>query len=77
MVVNYRDRSVLLFSDKELPADLQIEVYNLEGRLLSKKFSRLSPYELEIDMGPISPDIYFVKVKSEEYSRILKFFNLK
>ncbi|MBK9108195.1 MAG: T9SS type A sorting domain-containing protein [Saprospiraceae bacterium] len=76
VLINNRSKSILLFSDTEFPKDLEFEFFNMEGKSIEIKVKSLGLYELEFPLDQLSTDLYFIRIKSKEESKVYKFFHL-
>ena len=60
----------LKISDFDLKNSFEIEVVNSVGQIIL--FKKISSSHEEVDLSPYSKGIYFLKIKSKEYSGLRK-----
>ncbi len=77
LIVKRSGNSVLVFSETELPAELELELFNLEGRIQNIRIDKVSPYEFELKVDDLSTTVFFLRVKESENSKVYKFFHYR
>lgn len=75
--INSSSNRVSLFSKIELPGDLEIEMFNLEGRQLPIDIVERQPHEIFISSNHLMTDLYFIRIKSLDAVKTYKFFHIR
>ena len=76
---NNSSNRVSLFSELEIPGDLEIEMFNLEGRQVPIDIieTERQPHEIFISSSHLMTDLYFIRIKSEDSTKTYKFFHIR
>ncbi|MBK9721674.1 MAG: T9SS type A sorting domain-containing protein [Saprospiraceae bacterium] len=77
VIVNNSSNTVSIFSELEIPADVELELFNLEGKQIEIHRLESGPHEILISTEGLSTNAYFLRLKNQETVKTYKFFHLR
>ena len=77
LIVNNSSGTVGLFSEQLIPADLKLELFNLESKQIPIIQLESGPHEILISTENLSTNVYFIRIKDSTDSKTYKFFHLR
>jgi hypothetical protein len=79
LVINTNNASnlVSIFSEVEIPGDLEIEMFNMEGRQIPIDNVIRQPHEIFISSTLLTTELYFIRLKSHDSTKTYKFFHIR
>ncbi len=74
---NTTANTVSLYSALEIPDNIDIEMFNLEGKEQDVELIDKQPHEIFISTQALSTNMYFLRIKNNEDIKTFKFFHIK